>query len=72
MKRTFKKGRLRINREIYEIFADIDVSILEGKTVEIEINPYPGRGIYYKPTEDERKLLGSKAKYILLKRCQND
>jgi hypothetical protein len=70
MKRTFKNGILTINRIEYTTIIDYDLSILENRLVFIVKNPWSQKIFAYMPTEEEQRLLGTKAKFISLKRIK--
>lgn len=67
MKRIFKKGCVVINNKKYETVLDYDTSILEWLSIKIVKNPWSQKVFVYFPTKQERRLLGTAAKFITLK-----
>jgi len=69
MTRVFRNGRVVIDGVIYTTVFDYDTSILTEPVV-IVSNPWSQQVFVYIPTDQERQLLGTKAKYITLQKVE--
>ena len=66
MNRKFKEGVIIIDGILYETVNDYDLSILS-EPVLIDHGSWQGCGYVWLTTENERNLLGTKARFITLR-----